>query len=144
MTPKRSLICLLSIIADHGTAQSSCGNVQLTLSPDYSFAIGSSSRGSAYTFSEGSQTLAQGPMTQLAIVLYDNSLIGTSGVAQAQSTNNPAVLDAAWAAGELHMIDTLRKLLPYGYVSGHLNPLWPIPAAEFSAFNGNSLNKGAI
>ena len=58
--------------------------------------------------------------------------------------DDPAVLDAAWAAGELHLIDTLRKLLPYGYVSGHLSPLWPVPASEFSAFNGNSLNKGAI
>ena len=58
--------------------------------------------------------------------------------------DNPAVLDAAWAAGELHMIDTLRNLLPYGYVSAHLSPLWPIPASVFSAFNGNSLNKGAI
>src|SRR5438270_10338406 len=60
-------------------AQSTCGKVQLQLLPDYSFAIGSSTGGTAYTFSLGGQTLASGPLTQLALFHYDNSPNSTAG-----------------------------------------------------------------
>jgi uncharacterized protein (TIGR03437 family) len=67
-------------------AQAPCGNVQLQLTPDYSFAIGSSTGGSAYTITDGGQPLASGPMTQLALLHFDNSLNTTSGI----SPSNPA------------------------------------------------------
>ncbi len=75
--------CALTIPATF--AQTTCGNVQLQLTPDYSFAIGSSSGGSAYRFTLGSQAFAQGPLTQLALFHFDNSLNSTSGTAPAQS-----------------------------------------------------------
>jgi uncharacterized protein (TIGR03437 family) len=60
--------------------------VQFQLTPDYSFAIGSSTGGSAYTVTESGHTLASGPTTQLALLHYDNSLNTTSGI----SPSNPA------------------------------------------------------
>jgi len=85
------LLPLCAFIIPGAFAQSTCGNVQLQLTPDYSFAIGSSSGGSAYTFTLGSQTLAQGPMTQLALFHFDNSLNSTSGIAPAQATGTSFV-----------------------------------------------------
>jgi uncharacterized protein (TIGR03437 family) len=92
-TPMRTLglLPLCASIITSAFAQSTCGNVQLQLTPDYSFAIGSSSGGSAYTFSLGGQTLAQGPMTQLALFHYDDSLVGTSGIAPTQSAGTAFV-----------------------------------------------------
>jgi len=82
MVMKSLVLCLLSALVNNFIyAQTACGNVQLQLTPDYSFAIGSSSGGTAYSFTLGGQPLAQGPMTQLALFHYDNSLISTSGVA---------------------------------------------------------------
>lgn len=69
------------LVANRPVLAQSCGNVRLQLSPDYSFAIGSSTGGSTYTMTEGGQTLASGPMTQLALLHFDNSLATTSGVA---------------------------------------------------------------
>jgi uncharacterized protein (TIGR03437 family) len=66
-------------------AQSTCGNVQLQLAPDFGFAVGSSSGGSAYTFTVDSQTLAQGSLSQLLLFHYDNSVASTSGVAPVNS-----------------------------------------------------------
>jgi uncharacterized protein (TIGR03437 family) len=63
----------------------SCGNVQLQLTPDYGLAIGSSSGGSMYSFTVGGQTLASGPMTQLALLHFDNSLSTTSGISPSNS-----------------------------------------------------------
>jgi hypothetical protein len=60
-------------------AQATCGNVQLQLTPDYGFAIGSSTGGNAYTFSLGGKALAQSTLTQLALVHYDSSTTSTSG-----------------------------------------------------------------
>ena len=77
-------LCLL--IRPDAVAQPTCGNVQLQLTPDYSFAIGSSTGGSAYTITQSGQTVASGPMTQLALLHYDNSLNTTSGT----SPSNPA------------------------------------------------------
>ena len=42
------LLPLCAFIIPGALAQPTCGNVQLTLSPDYSFAIGSSNGGSTY------------------------------------------------------------------------------------------------
>jgi hypothetical protein len=79
-------LCFLPIFATRSiVAQSACGNVQLQLSPDYSVAIGSSGGGSAYSFTLGGQTLAQGPMTQLALFHYDASLASTSGIVPSQA-----------------------------------------------------------
>jgi len=72
-------------------AQGTCGNVQLQLTPDYSFAIGSSSGGGTYTFALGSQTLAQGPTTQLALFHFDNSLNSTSGISPAPTSGTSFV-----------------------------------------------------
>lgn len=71
-----SLLCAGPVFA-----QSTCGNVQLQLASDYSFAIGSSSGGSAYAFTLGGQPLAQGSLKQLALFHYDGSLSSTSGIA---------------------------------------------------------------
>jgi uncharacterized protein (TIGR03437 family) len=78
-------LCLLPSFSNQLIHAQSCGNVQLQLTPDYSFAIGSSSAGGAYTFTQGTQTLAQGSMTQLALLHFDNSVVSTSGIAPAQS-----------------------------------------------------------
>jgi len=61
-------------------AQTQCGNVQLQLTPDYGFAIGSLSGGSDYSFALNGQMLAQGALTQRVLFHYDNSLNSTSGV----------------------------------------------------------------
>jgi uncharacterized protein (TIGR03437 family) len=81
------MVWLLQLLAANSPVLAqSCGNVQLQLTPDYSFAIGSSNGGSAYTITENGQTLSSGPMTQLALVHFDNSLNTTSGI----SPSNPA------------------------------------------------------
>jgi hypothetical protein len=67
------------------------GTVQLHLSPDYSFAIGSSSGGSAGAFALAGQPLLQGALTQLALFHYDNALASTSGTAPSQSTGTSFV-----------------------------------------------------
>jgi uncharacterized protein (TIGR03437 family) len=67
------------------SAQDACNGVQLQLTSNYSFAIGSSAGGGAYTFTLGGQTLAQGAMTQLALFHYDGSLASTSGVVPLRS-----------------------------------------------------------
>ncbi len=77
---------LCFLILPDAAAQPTCRNVQLQLTPDYSFAIGSSTGGSAYTITQSGQTLASGPMTQLALLHYDNSMTTTSGT----SPSNPA------------------------------------------------------
>jgi uncharacterized protein (TIGR03437 family) len=76
-----SALGFLPLLASPPVFAQSCDNVQLQLTPDYSFAIGSSSGGSAYTFTVGGKTLASGPMTQLALFHFDNSLNSTSGTA---------------------------------------------------------------
>lgn len=85
-------LCILPLLAAFPIfAQGTCGDVQLQLAPDYSFAIGSSSGGSSYSFALGGQTLAQGPMTQLALFHFDNSFNSTSGVSPAQSSGTSFV-----------------------------------------------------
>jgi hypothetical protein len=79
------LFPLCAFIIPGAFAQSTCGNVQLQVTPDYGFAIGSSSGGSSYTFTLGGQTLAQGSLSQLSLFHYDNSLASTSGVAPINS-----------------------------------------------------------
>ena len=81
----RAFLLWVLVSARSLSAQPACGNVQLQLSPDYSFAIGSSSGGSAYTFSVGSQTIAQGSLTQLALFHYDSALASTANVGPLQS-----------------------------------------------------------
>ena len=49
--------------------------------------------------------------------------------------DNPATLDAAWKAGMLHEIDTLRQLAPYAYISCHCGT----DSDTVSRFNGSSL-----
>ena len=72
-------------------AQSPCGNVQLHLSPDYSFAIGSSSGSGHYSFTLGGKTLSQGVTPQLALFHYDKSLDSTSGIAPSESAGTSFV-----------------------------------------------------
>ncbi len=78
-----SAILLMAASALYG--QGTCGDVQLQLTPDYSYAIGSSSSGTSYSFMLGGSTLAQGSMTQLALFHYDSGFTSTSGVAPTQS-----------------------------------------------------------
>jgi uncharacterized protein (TIGR03437 family) len=80
------LLCTL-LGANSLPAQTTCGNVQLQLTPNYSFAIGSSSGGSTYTLTLGGQTLAQGSLSQLALFHYDGSLASTSGIVPLQSVS---------------------------------------------------------
>lgn len=83
---------MFGLVAVHRLlAQAPCGIAALQLTPDYSFAIGSSTAGGAYKFTLGSQTLAQGAVPQLALFHYDNSLASTSGVAPAQSSGTSYV-----------------------------------------------------
>jgi uncharacterized protein (TIGR03437 family) len=73
------------------SAQTTCVNVQLQLTSDYSFAIGSSSGGSAYALTLGGKPLAQGSLTQLALFHYDSSLASTSGIAPLKSVGTSFV-----------------------------------------------------
>jgi uncharacterized protein (TIGR03437 family) len=79
------VLCLLPVFGSRVVFSQACGNVQVQLAPDYSLAVGSSSGGSAYTFTLGGQTLARGSLTQSLLFHYDNSLASTSGVAPQQS-----------------------------------------------------------
>jgi uncharacterized protein (TIGR03437 family) len=54
--------------------------------------------------------------------------------------DNPAALDAAWKAGMLHEIDTLRQLAPYAYISCHCS----LEPDTLSRFNGSSLQFQAV
>jgi hypothetical protein len=91
--PMRSLELLpfLVFIIPGTFAQSTCGNVQLQLTPDYSFAIGSSSGGNTYTFMLNGQTLSSGPITQLALFHFDNALPSTSGISPAKASGTSFV-----------------------------------------------------
>jgi len=62
---------------------------------------------------------------------------------QISSQNNglpddQAALNAAWAAGEYLAISTYRKLVPGGYVSGHVLEA-PAQGLSLAAFNGTSI-----
>ena len=63
----QSRICYLVLLLTTSRlfGQATCGDVQIQLIPDYSYAIGSSSAGTSYSFMLGSSTLTQGSMTQL-------------------------------------------------------------------------------
>jgi len=99
-------VLLLGIpILPNAIAQPPCGDVQLQLSPDYSFAIGSSIGGGHYSFTLGGKTLSQGLTSQLALFHYNKSLDSTSGVAPAESAGTSFVTGkfgsaVALAAGE--------------------------------------------
>jgi uncharacterized protein (TIGR03437 family) len=79
------------------SAQTTCGNVQLQLASDYSFAIGSSSGGSAYAFTLGGKPLALGSLTQLALFHYDSSLTSTSGIAPLKSAGT-SLIPGRWGS----------------------------------------------
>jgi len=49
---------------------------------------------------------------------------------------DPATLDAQWRAGTIHELDTLRALIPWGYMSAHAS--WPADADVLARFNGDS------
>src|SRR6185369_4613548 len=68
-----------------------CATPQIQLTPDYTLAIGSSDAGTAYTFALAGKTLAQGPMNQLALFRFDNSLNSTSGITPVQSAGTSFV-----------------------------------------------------
>jgi len=75
---------LTVLVADVALGQS-C-QVGLSLTSDYQYAIGTSSAGSAYTLTLNGQQLAAGPVTQLALFHFDNSLNSTSGVGPSAAT----------------------------------------------------------
>lgn len=86
--PRRAVVsalCLSPLLVDPSALAQSCDNVQLQLTPDYSFAIGSSTGGSGYIITENGRTLASGPMTQIALLHFDNSLSTTSGTSPSKS-----------------------------------------------------------
>ncbi len=92
MKPMRTLLLLpLCLLIVHGAIAQPMCNVQLQLTPDYSFAIGSSTGGSAFTFTQGGQTLEQGSMTQLALFPFDNSRTSTSGTVPTQAAGTSFV-----------------------------------------------------
>src|SRR5579863_2291258 len=72
-------------------AQPPCGDVQLQIALDYSFAIGSSSGAGEYSFTVGGKTLSKGVTPQLGLYHFDNSLDSTSGIAPAESTGTSFV-----------------------------------------------------
>lgn len=79
-------LCLSTVLASRPVLAQSCGNVQLQLTPDYSFAVGASSGGSTYTWTLNGQEVGQGAITQLALFHFDNALQSTSGVAPGKAT----------------------------------------------------------
>jgi hypothetical protein len=83
------LLCIP--IIPSAISQSPCGDVQIQLSPDYSFAIGSSSGGGHYSFTLGGKTLSEGLTPQLALFHYDKSLDSTSGIAPSESAGTSFV-----------------------------------------------------
>ena len=83
-----AIFLLCSSIIPGALAQATCGDVQLQLSPDYSFAIGSSSGGGQYSFKLGGKTLSSGVTPQLALFHYDKSLDSTSAVAPSESAGS--------------------------------------------------------
>src|SRR6185503_12010027 len=71
--PMRSLkLFALCVLILPGAIAQTC-SVQLQLTPDYSFAVGSSRGGSTYSLTLGGKTLTQGPLPQLALFHYDTS-----------------------------------------------------------------------
>jgi len=75
-------LCLL--IARGAMAQPAC-DLQLQLTPDFSYAVGSSNGGTAFAFTLNGEALEQGAMTQLALFHFDNSLSSTSGIGPTQA-----------------------------------------------------------
>lgn len=72
--------------------------------------------------------------------VYGNPVqICTTGDGQ---PDDPATLDAKWRAGVLLDIETLRNLIPYGYLSGHFAE--PADAQLMSLFNADSLTFQAV
>lgn len=110
-------IFLLSIpIIPSAIAQSPCGDVQLQLSPDYSFAIGSSSGGGNYSFALAGKTLSEGVTPQLALFHYDKSLDSTSGFAPSESAGT------SFVAGKFGSALTLAAGGSLNYpAAGHLS-----------------------
>ena len=74
------LVCIWIVCMTRIAAGQSC-SVQLQLAPDYSFAIGSSSGGSAYSFSVDGKALGQGALSQSALFHYETSTASTFGTA---------------------------------------------------------------
>lgn len=85
------LLAVILLGANCLDAQSTCGNAALTLTPDYQFAVGTSSGGGAYTWALNAQTIAQGTSPQLGLFHYDNSLASTSGTAPLKATGTSFV-----------------------------------------------------
>jgi len=56
--------------------------------------------------------------------------------------DNPVTLDTQWRAGLLLELNTLRNLLPWGYLGGHLSEPWD--AQLMSLFNGDSVVFDAV
>jgi hypothetical protein len=139
-------------------AQTGCADVQLQLTPDYSFAIGSSTGGSTYAFTLGSTTLAQGPFTQLALFHFDNSLQSTSGVNPAQATGT-SFQPGKWgsaveiAPGGILAYPTQNLSLQNGTIEVWVSPIFDGTNAAFAqpgnevlqyyAANGDQLYWGA-
>ena len=68
-------------------AQNACGNVGLSLTPDYQFAVGTSGGGNGYTFSLNGQAFGSGSINQLDLFHFDGSLGSTSGLTPAKSVS---------------------------------------------------------
>lgn len=77
---------VLALTSGTAQAQNSC-NVGLTLTPDYQFAIGTSTGGTGYAFTLNGTTVSSGATTQLALFHYDGSLDSTSGVSASVGAN---------------------------------------------------------
>ena len=73
------LLLLCTFVIPGAFAPSTCGNVQLQLTPDYSFAIGNSSGGSTYTFTLGGASSIQKIYT-LRVVEYFGQVHGAPAV----------------------------------------------------------------
>src|SRR5580658_6810042 len=86
-----TVFLLCTAIIPGAIAQSPCGDVQIQLAPDLSFAIGSSSGGGKYSYTLGEKTLSEGTTPQLALFHYNDSLASTSGVAPAESAGTSFV-----------------------------------------------------
>lgn len=80
-----ALTAALTVCMTRIAAAQSCG-VQLQLAPDYSFAVGSSSGGSAYSLSVDGKAIAQGSLSQSALFHYERSTSSTFGTGALSSS----------------------------------------------------------
>jgi hypothetical protein len=131
------------------SAQGNCGDTQLPLSADYSYAIGSSDNAGAYSLSVGGKTIAQGTSPQLALMHFDGSMAATNGEPEVGTVATAAADDWALWARRVRgtQIHATRRAMAIGHslligaVSKFMNPFLttPITVAKCAGRGGRRI-----